>query len=343
MKTLFANGRGGVFMADAQEPASFDKCVMVRVTHSLISAGTERGIIRNAKYETEAASIAAGCRLGYSAAGIVEKVIGDCRDLKVGDRVGCYGGPYTYHGELLAVPCNLAYKVPANLDMESAAFVGLGAISMHGFRMGACELGSVCVVIGAGVIGNLCAQMALLAGSRVIVSDFAKDRLERMKECVPSNADLICTTPDKLDDLVMQETHGVGADTVLLCLATDRREPMDQAVRIGRMRAKVVVVGVLDLHFDREPFFLRETQITISRAGGPGRYDVNYERNGVDYPVHLARWTEGRNMEEVLRLLGRKALNTTPLMGHKWNIEDYAKAYDMVLNNKSDLGHLFIW
>ena len=39
----------------------------------------------------------------------------------------------------------------------------------------------------------------------------------------------------------------------------------------------------------------------ISTSYGPGRYDPTYEEAGVDYPIGYVRWTENRNMGEVLR------------------------------------------
>ncbi|NLD61515.1 zinc-binding alcohol dehydrogenase [Candidatus Sumerlaeota bacterium] len=344
MKSLYANGRGAAFDAEVPEPKPFDRAVRVRVTDTLVSAGTERGIILNAKYNSDDQAIAAGCTLGYTGAGVVEEVYPqtDSR-LKVGDRVACYGAPYTHHAQYLVVPQNLCYCIPDTLSSEKATFAGLGAIAMHGFRMGECQLGSVCVVIGAGIIGILATQMALAAGSRVICSDLATDRLERLRQCVPQDADLICTTPDKLEAVTSDLTRGIGADTVLLCLATNRSEPMEQAIRIGRMRAKVVLIGLLDIKFGREIFFARETEFSCSRAAGDGRYDPIYEHDGIDYPFHIARWTEGRNLEESLRLIARGTLQVEPLIGHRWAIADYAKAYDQIVNGKTDLGHIFKW
>jgi hypothetical protein len=32
----------------------------------------------------------------------------------------------------------------------------------------------------------------------------------------------------------------------------------------------------------------------------PGRYESNYEKKGLDYPIGFVRWTEQRNFEAVL-------------------------------------------
>ena len=41
-----------------------------------------------------------------------------------------------------------------------------------------------------------------------------------------------------------------------------------------------------------------------------GRYDADYELDGLDYPIGYVRWTENRNMQAYLRLLAEKALTS---------------------------------
>ena len=41
---------------------------------------------------------------------------------------------------------------------------------------------------------------------------------------------------------------------------------------------------------------------------GPGRYDLNYEEKGIDYPLPYVRWTEKRNMEAFQNLIANKVL-----------------------------------
>ena len=61
----------------------------------------------------------------------------DMTGLGVGQRVACAGSGYAVHAEYAVVPRNLLVALPAGLDFESAAFATLGAIGMHGFRLGA--------------------------------------------------------------------------------------------------------------------------------------------------------------------------------------------------------------
>jgi threonine dehydrogenase-like Zn-dependent dehydrogenase len=47
--------------------------------------------------------------------------------------------------------------LPDEVDFESAAFVTLGAIAMHGFRLSKAALGENVAVIGLGLVGLLAA------------------------------------------------------------------------------------------------------------------------------------------------------------------------------------------
>jgi predicted dehydrogenase len=70
----------------------------------------------------------------------------------------------------------------------------------------------------------------------------------------------------------------------------------------------------------------------MARAYGPGSYDPAYEKRGVDYPLAYVRWTENRNMEEFLRLIGRKQVQVAPLVTHEFPLEEATQAYDTILN-----------
>ena len=46
----------------------------------------------------------------------------------------------------------------------------------------------------------------------------------------------------------------------------------------------------------------------MSCSYGPGRYDINYEEKGIDYPVPYVRWTQNRNMQAFQDLLSKKII-----------------------------------
>ena len=69
-----------------------------------------------------------------------------------------------------------------------------------------------------------------------------------------------------------------------------------------------MLVGDVPIRIQRDKIYKKEIDFLISTSYGPGRYDPSYEEKGQDYPFGYVRWTEGRNLEEVLRLVASGAL-----------------------------------
>ena len=84
--------------------------------------------------------------------------------------------------------------------------------------------GGVSVVLGAGVMGRIHAELALRFGPKVlIVSDLQQERLNRITATIAEKAKakeckLICVTPDKLEEVVKAESQGRGADDIILAV-----------------------------------------------------------------------------------------------------------------------------
>ena len=292
MKAIFPDGQDGIVVENVEERELFENAIRCRTVFSAISTGTERGIIQACRGKSQREIIESNCRLGYNAVGVVEDVRGEGMPFHRGQWVAVYGGPYVSHSERLVVPRHLAYGLPEGCNPQLAAYMGLGAIALHGLRQGRPTLGDVCVVAGAGIIGNLCAQLALLAGCRVVLVEPKEQRLAAFRECVQDHPNLVTCAPGQAAGALASLSHDRGADIVYLCMSTTSAEPIAQTLQWIRPGGRIVVVGVLDLQIPREPFFQKEAEITISRAAGPGRYDPSYERMGVDYP-HPIRPMDG--------------------------------------------------
>lgn len=343
MIKILPDGEGSVCLDKVAQPELFENSARCRMQYSLISAGTERGIINSCRGKSLDEMRQQGVQLGYTGAGVVEEVRGGAMMLKPGQRVAYYGAPWVSHSEQVVVPRLLVFPLPENVPSEWGAFVGLGAISLHGFRQGNARLGDVCLVAGAGIIGNLCAQFCARAGCQVVVTDLESSRLEAAAQCLPSEADAVCLKPDDAPAVIQERSEGRGADAIYLCMATQSPEPIRQAIQWIRPGGIIVIVGLLDIQIPREPMFMKEAEIRVSRAGGPGRYDMGYERDGADYPYQYVRWTEGRNCAESIRMMSTGQLIIAPLLSHIHPVAQFQQAYSDVVEGKADLGHILDW
>ncbi len=309
--------------------------VRVRTLYSGISAGTELGILK-------ASAGSPGPRgLGYQVAGRVEAVAPElAAEFTEGDTVACYGGPYVHHASVLDVPRRLAGRLPAGVEPLHASLVGLGVIGLHAFRTGRLALGETCAVVGLGSLGNLTAQLARAAGCRVAALDLIETRRAAARECGLT----VAADPGVLKEQVAELTGGNGADAVFLVVGGCSDELLAAAVDMVCFGGRVVLVGTGTPQLPREAMFLKEAQIVVSRAGGPGRYDPAYEAEGHDYPYGLVRWTEQRSIGEVLRLMATGAVNAAPLVSDVLAPAEAAKAYDMLREDPADhIGIVFDW
>ncbi len=366
MKQVLFNQKGQVVVEEVPEPLLGDNGVLVRAGYSLISSGTEtaalRGggsLLRKIAAKPEALKKLAGAvasqgiagtvemvksRLeqytpaGYSAAGIVVARGKDVRGLEIGDRVACAGAGYANHAEVIFVPRNLAARVPDGVELRDAAFATVGAIAMHGVRRAGVGLGETVVVIGLGLIGQLTVQLLHAAGCRVIGIDPVRERVELALNKFRLGIGI--WQPAEALEAVRRYTGGVGADAVVICAATASDEPLNNAFRMVRRKGRVVVVGAVGMHLERQEIYAREADLLMSTSYGPGRYDPDYEEGGHDYPIGYVRWTENRNIAEFLRMLGEGKLDAAGLITGVYPIHEAERAYAEVTGGQSRLAIL---
>jgi predicted dehydrogenase/threonine dehydrogenase-like Zn-dependent dehydrogenase len=355
MKQLLQNIKTGKsIVEDVPVPTPREGQALVKVAASLVSAGTERIVVefaekslvgkarsrpdlvkqvldkarREGLVNTAQAAfnrLDQPMALGYSSAGTIVALGKNMQGFKVGQRVACAGGGYAVHAEYNVVPRNLLTSLPDNVDFESAAFTTLGAIALHGFRLGEPQIGENVAVIGMGLLGLLTAQIASAAGCNVLGIDVDTARIT-----LASSLGLQAVHRQEAVDSSSAFTASRGFDAILICADTPSSDPVELAGAIARDRARVVATGAVGLSFPRKVYYEKEISFINSRSYGPGRYDLNYEEHGHDYPPGYVRWTEGRNFEAVIDLVAKGQLQVRPLITHRFDISQATQAYEVI-------------
>ena len=267
--------------------------------------------------------------MGYSAVGRVVGVGEGVTDIFPGDLVAMVG--QAYHAELNRVNRNLVAKLPDSFsDARQAALGALGGIALQGIHQADVRPGETVAVIGLGLIGQICARILDAYGCDVIGFDIADRTMPgtRLKSFIDSS-------DDNAAEMALAETAGRGVDKVIIAASTSSNDPMDLAAAISRDRATICMIGVTRMDIQRKPFYTKELTFTIARSYGAGRYDINYEEKGVDLPIGYVRFTEGRNIEEFVRLIARGSLDVSDLITHEIPFEDAQRAYEMITTNKA--------
>ncbi|MDH4233141.1 MAG: bi-domain-containing oxidoreductase [Nitrospirota bacterium] len=352
--------RGQAIVEEVPSPKVEAGHVLVETEYSCISIGTEmsgvkegaKSLLQRAIEHPEQVVLAArmaveqgigrtlsvvrgvlesGYPTGYSAAGTVREVGAGITDFKIGDRVACAGAGIANHAEILNMPGNLLVKIPENLDFREASTVTLGAIALQGIRRANPTLGETFLVMGLGILGQLTAQMLKANGCRVVGFDPDKSRVDQARELgmeygISPDEDAVAR--------VVQLTDGYGADGVIITAATASDEVVSQAFQSCRKKGRVVLVGDVGLRLRRGDFYAKEIDFLISTSYGPGRYEPNYEKKGLDYPIGYVRWTENRNMREYVSLLSENRINLEPLIQKEYSLDDAPTAYEELKTGK---------
>ncbi len=361
MKQLLQNTRNGKsIVEDVPVPTPREGQALVKTEASIVSAGTERmgvefaekSLVGKARSRPDLVkqvidkgrregwvntAQAAFNRLdqpmapGYSSAGTIVALGKNMPGFKIGQRVACAGGGYAVHAEYNVVPRNLLTPLPKNVDFESAAFTTLGAIALHGFRLAEPQIGENVAIIGMGLLGLLAAQIATAAGCNVLGIDVDSVRIS-----LASSLGLRAVRRAEAVDSALAFTANRGFDMILICADTSSNDPVELAAVIARDRARVVATGAVGLTFPRKIYYEKEISFINSRSYGPGRYDLNYEEQGNDYPLGYVRWTEGRNFEAVVNLMTKGKLQVKPLITHRFDINQATQAYDVITGKKKE-------
>ena len=351
-------------ITDAPWPLLANGMILVRNHYSLISSGTEastakaarKGILGKAKarpqqvkqvsetlktqglvqtYRAVMKKLDALSPLGYSCVGEVIDIADGITEFKCGDFVAC-GGLTANHAEVVSVPKNLCVKVDLNQSediqkhLSAAAYNTLGAIAMQSVRQADLRLGESCVVVGLGLLGQITCLLLKASGVRVIGVDINPKAVAIAKNYCTDEA--IDQSDASILSTINNFTDGAGCDSVIIAAATDSLQPINFAGEILRKRGSIVILGDVPTGFDRDPhFYKKELQLRMSCSYGPGRYDINYEEKGIDYPLPYVRWTEKRNMSAFQSLIKEQKIDVSYLTTHEILLNDAPSAYDMIL------------
>ncbi len=361
MKQLLQNMRNGkTTIAEVPIPVPGPGRALVKVSASLVSAGTERMVLEfaeknlagkarsrpdlvrqvmdKARREGVVPTLQAAINrldqpmtLGYASAGTICALGSEMEGFRIGQRVACAGGGYAVHAEYDLVPRNLLTTLPENVDFESGAFTTLGAIALHGFRLAEAQMEESVAVIGLGLLGLLAVQIAKAAGCRVIGID-----LDARRVALAQSFGVQAVGRGGAEEAVRAFTSNQGTDIVLICADTLSNDPVELAGVIACNRAKIVATGAVGLTLPRKIYYEKELSFINSRSYGPGRYDPAYEEKGQDYPSSYVRWTEGRNFQAVVELLQNGKLDVHPLISHRFPIEEAGDAYEVITGKKKE-------
>lgn len=159
-----------------------------------------------------------------------------CESLKVmGFQTGGAGQEY------FALPAENVLKLPDTMSLDEAAFIEPISVTVHAILRGGGAEGKRVLVLGAGPIGNLTAQVAKATGAKaVMITDVSPYKLEKARKC---GVDFVVNTAhEPLGEAILRDFGPEKADLILECVGVEAT--ITDAVLNARKGSTIVIVGV---------------------------------------------------------------------------------------------------
>jgi threonine dehydrogenase-like Zn-dependent dehydrogenase len=308
--------------------STFDKAeIIIRNAVSVVSAGTELAILSGGE---------SWAPLPYTPGyGSVGTIVEDRRP--GGKDIGKMVFTYGTHSEYAATSV-VTVEVPRGLAPSKAVFARMGAVSMTALRVSDVELGDKVAVFGAGVVGNMAAQLCALSGAYVIVIDKSRSRLEVARRC---GADAVIVSSSDVVKEVRELTGGAGCTTVIEATGSPAVVPL--AARCAANQGEVILLGsprgVLNADVTGLLNLVHLSPGVVTLKGAhEWRYPVTPSNSG--YPKHSIR----RNLEIVLGLIASGKLKVEELTSHRVKPDAAPEMYRGLRESADDfLGVVFEW
>lgn len=281
-----------------------------------------------------------GITVGHEMVGIVEEIGSDVKGIKLGDRVTvnvetfCGECFYCKHGfvnnctsphggwalgcridggqtEYVRVPLASQglNRIPDSVTDEQALFVGdVLATGFWAARISEINQEDTVLIIGAGPTG-ICTLLCtmLKQPKRIIICEKSEERRTFVREHYP---DVLLTTPEECLDFVKANSDNGGADRVLEVAGSDGSFQL--AWQCARPNAIVTIVALYD----------KPQVLPLPEMYGK---NLTFKTGGVD----------GCDCEEILSLIEQGKIDTTPLITHRFPLNQIEEAYN-IFENKMD-------
>lgn len=328
MKVALLNKPGEFIVREKEMPELGPTDVLVKVAACGI-CGTDLGVFGG--HKPKGWKIIFPFQMGHELSGVIEDVgsaVPDLPGFRKGDRVVpdgrvvcgrchycrlgmynlCMAQSYIAGGfaQYSVYPYKNLVSVPDGVPIVPAAFTEALACCVNGnSKLKDVPLGGVGVVIGAGPIGLMHAQLLRHRGLSTVVADVQPNRLEVAKQ-VGVGVTINAKERDVVKE-VMLLTDGRGADVVISAAGHDP-SVLDQALEMAAKRGQVVYfAAVLHDRFDLalDVIHYKELNLVGSHDSTIGQY------------------------ETALALMKAGIVNVEPLISDQFPLEQIQKAFEV--------------
>ncbi len=328
-KGIIAPEKGKVILTDVEVTDPRPGYVQVRMARTMISPGTERAHILALPNSNQNFPYVPG----YCCAGWVEKVGEGVEDFAPGDRVAC-SAIDVGHRQVGNVIAERVAHISDAMSFDYAAFNGLSQTSLQGVRKCGIELGESVVVLGLGIVGQLCLQLARANGATPAIG---LDPMEKRREiAMACGADYVFDNRDTpARELIAEVTKGKGAQVVLDSTGFPAvlNEACDCAANFGRVCIVGCPRGLTEFNF----YTLVQLK-SLQVIGAHAVHSVPHDRS------QPRLWTYQDDMAAFNALVEKGTTRLEPLISDRIRWTEAESAFNYLLGwGKDSLAVLINW
>ncbi|MCB9451084.1 MAG: alcohol dehydrogenase catalytic domain-containing protein [Anaerolineaceae bacterium] len=268
---------------------------------------------------------------GHEVGGVVAAVGANVTHVKVGDKITfmpqvtcgeCYPCKHgMYHiceslkvmgfqtggaaQEFFALPADTVLKLPDTMSLDQAAMIEPIAVTVHALSRGGGAEGKRVIVLGAGAIGNLTAQVAKASGAQaVMITDLSDYKLAKARECGIEHA--VNPNRENLGEAIARAFGPDKADLILECVGVEAT--MTDAIQYARKGSTIVVVGVFGKKAQVDLGLVQDRELTLTGT-------LMYQR--ADY-------------ERAIELVASGKMHLDAMITHRFPFDQYLDAYHAI-------------
>lgn len=297
-----------------------------------ISTGTELTMLEGNVYEGSLWPISYPTRPGYNnVARIVAVGEGVSPDL-IGKRIHS-GAKHTKFFKWSVADTGKWRFVPDEVNDNTAVFCTMANVAMASIRTAQLRPGDVCVVFGAGIVGQMVSRLALICGAqKVFLCDRADSRLEKALKH-PGLMTINCDRED-VPKFVAEHNEGRLADVVFE--ATSDGSLAQRQLECLAAFGKLIITSNPKCQSTVDFDLCNRNNLTVIGAANP-----RYHRQG---GTEANRWTSGVDIKFILELMRQGRFVTEDLITHEFSFKDAVAVYDMMMKDRTQaLGVNFRW
>ncbi len=207
--------------------------------------------------------------------------------------------------DFFPVKAALVLKLPASIALDQAAMIEPVAVAVHALARAGEIAGQNVLVLGAGTIGNLVAQVARASGAaQVLISDIAPYKLDKARAC--GLAHTVNTAAEDLGAAIDRVFGPDRADLILECVGAP--VTISQAVAHARKGSTIVVVGVFGKKPEVDLGWVQDRELSLVGT-------LMYQK---------------RDYERAIALVAAGQLHLEPMVTHRFAFADYLAAYQAI-------------